>query len=250
VRTLFPVASSVGFNEEELGALFSALGGGYDDLPRKQCDPQRDAEAKRHRILRWNIVKRAIKLLQLESLLDELDPPEVPPCLLGKSPDVAAVSAALDYVFRAAHAQGSSVSRLHFHSLGFHIIATARRGITGTGTNTGADGGGSAGHLPLREWPNVLQAAASGALAATYQACNVSGHEDLHGDDLELVVPTKLDVHATGDDVRSLGKEEALHLWQTAYLDVAFSPVLVCKKPLVTVGLGDAISAKALAAHF
>jgi hypothetical protein len=151
VATLFPVVSSIGLNEEELGALFFALGGSYDDLPGKPCNPLRDAEAKRHRILRWNIVKRAIKLLQLDGLLAEVEPPEVPPCLLGTTPSVPAVAAALDYVFRAAKAKGSAVSRIHFHSLSYHIVATARE-------DQGAG---------LRRWSNTLAAVASGSVAAT-----------------------------------------------------------------------------------
>ena len=227
VATLFPTVTSIGLNEEELGALFFALGGSYDDLPTRVCDPKRDAEAKRHRILRWKIVKRVIKLLQLDEYLEEVDPPEIPPCLLGKAPDVSAVSAALDYVFRAARAQGSTVTRIHFHSLGYHIVATARDA----------------------PWNNAVGAAASGSVTATYQACNVTSHADLHGDDLQLVVSTKLDVDGTGEDIRKLTKSTAVHEWDTEALHHTFAPVLVCKSPDVTVGLGDAISASALAAH-
>ena len=231
VATLFPVVSSIGLNEEELGALFYALGGSYDDLPTKVCDPKRDAEAKRHRILRWKIVKKAIKLFELDYLLEEVNPPDIPPCLTGKSPHVSAVTAALDYVFRAASAQGSTVSRIHFHSLAYHIIATA-------------DGAAN-----LQSWKNVRAAAASGSIAATYQACNVTGHEDLHGDQLTLVAPTTLDTDGTGANTLKIAKGEAVHEWSTDKLQITFVPVLVCKEPAVTVGLGDAISSSSFAAH-
>ena len=72
VATLFPAVGSIGLNEEELGALFYALGGSYDDLPPKLCNPKRDAEAKRHRILRWKIVKKVIKLLDLDDMLEQV----------------------------------------------------------------------------------------------------------------------------------------------------------------------------------
>lgn len=231
VKGLFPAVSSVGFNEQELGALFYALGGSYDDLPTKQCNPQRDAEAKRHRILRWKIVKRLMGLLDLESMLPEVDPPDIPPCLVGDAPKVAAISAALEYVFKAAHAQGATVSRFHFHSLGYHIIASAKSSYN------------------LRQWSDATTSAAAGSITATYQACNVSSHEELHGDDLKLIVSTHVDVDGLGTDVRELQQDTALQVWDTDSLTITFVPVLVCKTPLVTVGLGDAISSSAFGAH-
>lgn len=158
--------------------------------------------------------------------------------MLGKAPEVSAVAAALEYVFKAARAQGSSVSRIHFHSLGYHIVATAR---------SDADGGGDASKL--QQWSHAAASAAQGSVAATYQACNVTGHADLHGDDLKLVVSTRLDVDGTGTDIRQLSKDEAIHQWDTASLRLTFVPVLVCKEPHVTVGLGDAISSSAFSAH-
>ena len=82
-----------------------------------------------------------------------------------------------------------------------------------------------------------------------YQACNVTGHEDLHGDDLQLLAPTLLDTDGTGENVRKVAKGEALHEWDSESLHHTFAPVLVCKEPPVTVGLGDAISSVAFGAH-
>ena len=82
-----------------------------------------------------------------------------------------------------------------------------------------------------------------------YQACNVTGHAGVHGDDLQLLAPTQLDTDGTGADMREVAKGEAVHVWETASLRHAFAPVLVCKDPHVTVGLGDAISSAAFSAH-
>ena len=118
----------------------------------------------------------------------------------------------------------SRLSRVHFHCLTFHVVAHAR------GT-----------------WTNANTSVFRGAEMAGRQACAD-----------EAIVPSKMQLRIPRAFYLSI-QDKALrrqaHVfdpnhpqlsWQRGRVDYHFSPVLVCKRPLKTVGLGDAISATGL----
>lgn len=118
----------------------------------------------------------------------------------------------------------SRLSRVHFHSLTFHVVAHAHD-----------------------TWANANTAVFRGTEAAGRQACAD-----------EAIVPSKMQLRIPSAFYLSI-QDKALrrqaHIfdpnhpqlsWQRGRIDYHFSPVLVCRRPLKTVGLGDAISATGL----
>ncbi|XP_005098113.1 ADP-dependent glucokinase [Aplysia californica] len=120
---------------------------------------------------------------------------------------------------RSPKSPTARLTRVHFHSLTFHIVAVAE------GT-----------------WSNVDEAAAAGAQVAGLQACDVA---QLQSDIVELKIPRKFHLYS-GDVERELDPRSPVMQWQKDGYMFVFSPVLVCKRPVKTVGLGDAISATGL----
>ena len=134
-----------------------------------------------------------------------------------------------------------NLSRLHYHSLQFHMIA-----------QTGS------------RWASGASAVAAGAVVTTFQACNVTHESQLHSNDLDLPAPLRIDVTQPSQPLVKLSLDNIVKVrvkspvaqwsWplaegkQTA-VTFSYAPVLICKSPKGTVGLGDAISASGLAAH-
>ncbi|XP_072051210.1 ADP-dependent glucokinase-like [Amphiura filiformis] len=118
-----------------------------------------------------------------------------------------------------------NLSRVHFHSLTFHIIATR------VGT-----------------WENSASAAGAGARVGGLQACNFTTVID--PSKVELRIPRAFSRSVNFAPLRRealiLDPTQPISVWRRGDVEFNFSPVLVCKKPLVTVGLGDAISATGL----
>ena len=119
----------------------------------------------------------------------------------------------------ADHSEQMSLTRVHFHSLTYHIIGT----IPGT-------------------WQNVPSAVAAGTRMAGQQACDT---DILNPNDMELRIPRRFKLFS-GDDARLFDPESPVISFTHKGFEFSFSPVLVCKVPLKTVGLGDAISATGL----
>ena len=118
----------------------------------------------------------------------------------------------------------SRLSRIHFHSLTYHIIAS----------------------LPS-SWSQSDIASAAGSRATTRQACD---REDIHIDEVELRTP-KFFAKSVNDwklrrKLSKYDKANPVTSWSRDGIDFHFSSVLVCKKPMRTVGLGDCISATGL----
>ena len=148
---------------------------------------------------------------------------------------------------------GPRLSRVHFHSYAYHIVAVR-------------EGPGR------RAWPRAGASVAAGAVAATLQACNATargGESALHGNDLDLVAPARFWASTSAGDDDELPYEErterefvkldatkelagagAVGTWTRGDVTFHYVPVLVCKEPTGTVGLGDAISAAGLVRHF
>ncbi|KAL8581110.1 hypothetical protein ACOMHN_033558 [Nucella lapillus] len=113
----------------------------------------------------------------------------------------------------------SRLTRLHFHSLTFHIVGVHRS-----------------------HWSNLESAAMAGARIAGLQACGIPS---LDSELADLRIPLQFQLFS-GDQQRYFDASRPVYSWSIGEFDFVFSPVLVCKQPVKTVGLGDAISATGL----
>ncbi|XP_061077603.1 ADP-dependent glucokinase isoform X1 [Conger conger] len=141
------------------------------------------------------------------------------------TPDVGRVSDILLWVLeqhgRTDPEYEADLTRIHFHTLAYHILVTV-------------DG----------YWGNQVAAVAAGARVAGSQAC---GLESIDASKVTLRAPR--DFHSSYSEPReSLSLDPAMPVTVYHRGNVTFymTPVLVCKQPLRTVGLGDAISAEGL----
>ena len=144
-------------------------------------------------------------------------------------PNVSQVSDLLHWLMQTHSAVGSEKSRLtrvHFHTLSFHVIATVAR--------------------PHR-WTNTKSAVLAGARIAGLQACDL---EHFEAGKFELHVPLEFRLSLTdgvlSQSAVSLTREYGVVTWERGGVEYVFTPVLVCKAPSKTVGLGDAISSMGL----
>ena len=104
----------------------------------------------------------------------------------------------------------SKLSRIHFHSLPFHVIATTASSA----------------------WGDQLASLSAGSRQAILQAC---GNEDLLSVDADIGLVTVNNKQII-KPVIEIKDGISFHI----------TPTLVCRKPLQTVGLGDGISASGL----
>ncbi|XP_007573554.1 ADP-dependent glucokinase isoform X1 [Poecilia formosa] len=140
-------------------------------------------------------------------------------------PDVGRVGDILSWVLerhgRTDPSSESDLTRIHFHTLAYHILATV-------------DG----------YWGNQAAAVMAGARVASSQAC---GLRTVDVSKVELKAPLEfLTSHFEPRERLSLKPEEPVAVWRRGNVTFHLTPVLVCKRPLRTVGLGDAISAEGL----
>ncbi|XP_075064431.1 ADP-dependent glucokinase isoform X2 [Mixophyes fleayi] len=136
-------------------------------------------------------------------------------------PDVGIVSDILFWILQDSGRGDSVLTRVHFHTLAYHIIAT----IDGF-------------------WGNQVAAVAAGARIAGAQAC---ASEIIEPSRVMLKSPLEFSTSQTdmGPTARVSAKEPVA-TWSKGGVTFHFTPVLVCKDPTRTVGLGDAISAEGL----
>ncbi|XP_018408319.1 PREDICTED: ADP-dependent glucokinase isoform X3 [Nanorana parkeri] len=136
-------------------------------------------------------------------------------------PDVGIVSDILFWILKGSVHGDSSLSRVHFHTLAYHIIATV-------------DG----------FWGNQVAAVAAGARIAGAQAC---ASEVIEPSKVTMKSPLEFSTSQTdmGPTARVSAKEPVA-VWSKGGVTFHFTPVLICKEPVRTVGLGDAISAEGL----
>ena len=116
----------------------------------------------------------------------------------------------------------SILTRVHLHTLSFHVIATVEGG----------------------PWSNNKEAVMAGAQVAGLQACGIGAFSP---NDFRVILPEKFHVSKT-DSLLST-KQMAIDGWTTWSREgilYYMSPVLVCKQPAKTVGLGDAVSSLGL----
>lgn len=137
------------------------------------------------------------------------------------SPAAVAVAAdVLQWVLErfGAVSGASLLSRVHFHALPFHVVAA----VTG-------------------RWGNQAASSAAGARTASAQAC---GRAHVHAPESQLRAPLRFNINQS--HALTLDPDWPITVWQQHYVTLHLSPVLVCKRPIRTVGLGDAISANGL----
>ncbi|XP_013385713.1 ADP-dependent glucokinase isoform X2 [Lingula anatina] len=141
----------------------------------------------------------------------------------GKQPEIHKISDMVLWILQtygySKSRPESKLTRVHFHSLTYHIV----------------------GVVP-NAWGNTASAVAAGTRAAGQQACDT---EDLDSVNADLRIPLEFKLTSSSDE-KSFDPSEPSSVWKREGYKFAFSPVLVCKNPLKTVGLGDAISATGL----
>ncbi|KAF3830675.1 hypothetical protein GH733_004494 [Mirounga leonina] len=139
-------------------------------------------------------------------------------------PDVGMVSDILFWILKEhgrSKSRASDLTRIHFHTLVYHILATVD------------------GH-----WANQLAAVAAGARVAGTQACAT---EAIDANRVSLRAPHEfMTSHSEVGSRIVINPNEPVAEWHREGISFHFTPVLVCKDPIRTVGLGDAISAEGL----
>ncbi|XP_031524363.1 ADP-dependent glucokinase isoform X6 [Papio anubis] len=139
-------------------------------------------------------------------------------------PDVGMVSDILFWILKEhgrSKSRASDLTRIHFHTLVYHILATVD------------------GH-----WANQLAAVAAGARVAGTQACAT---ETIDTSRVSLRAPQEfMTSHSEAGSRIVLNPNKPVVEWHREGISFHFTPVLVCKDPIRTVGLGDAISAEGL----
>ena len=122
------------------------------------------------------------------------------------------------------HFSTRQLTRIHFHYLTYHVIA-----VRGTA------------------WRNTANAVAAGSAAATNQACMFGDAVVEQSFDATLVeLRTPFAERSTASLTATLATSGVLRGDVGRYF---LAPVLVCKKPIRTVGLGDAVSSSSLASQ-
>ncbi|XP_073688125.1 ADP-dependent glucokinase isoform X2 [Garra rufa] len=140
-------------------------------------------------------------------------------------PDVGRVSDILLWILeqhgRADPESEADLTRIHFHTLAYHILATVD------------------GH-----WENQVAAVAAGARVASSQACGLQAV-----DTTKVILKAPLNFYSSFLEPReslAMDPTRPVTVWRRGNISFHLTPVLVCKQPLRTVGLGDAISAEGL----
>ncbi|KAG9341183.1 hypothetical protein JZ751_019622 [Albula glossodonta] len=140
-------------------------------------------------------------------------------------PDVGRVSDILLWVLekhgRTDPESEADLTRIHFHTLAYHILATV-------------DG----------YWGNQASAVAAGARVAGSQACGLQ-----RIDVTKVALRAPMEFHSSYSEPREslhINPAEPVTVYHRGNVTFYLTPVLVCRQPLRTVGLGDAISAEGI----
>lgn len=140
-------------------------------------------------------------------------------------PDVGRVADILLWILqqhgRADLESEAHLTRIHFHTLAYHVLVTVD------------------GH-----WGNQREAVAAGARVASAQACGLQS-VDVRKVELKAALRFYSSFSEPRESLR-LDPSDPVTVWHRGNVSFHLSPVLVCKRPLRTVGLGDAISAEGL----
>jgi len=157
-------------------------------------------------------------------------PPDARAAISSSVPPVLRVQEGIARLFERSAASGGKrpLARVHFHSFGYHLIAQAR---------------GAGDRLVWRE---PAAAVATASLVATERAC-ARTIDALHGNDIVLNVGAAKVQTDEGVVLLEATPDQPVVEWTHGGVDFYLAPVLACAAPRQTVGLGDYISASALA---
>uniref|UniRef100_UPI00398EDD8A ADP-dependent glucokinase isoform X2 n=1 Tax=Pristiophorus japonicus TaxID=55135 RepID=UPI00398EDD8A len=144
------------------------------------------------------------------------------------APDIGRVSDIIFWLLkeygRTDSHKDSDLTRVHFHTLSYHIIATI-------------DG----------YWNNQISSVAAGARVAGNQAC---GTDTIDPTKVVLKSPMEFVLSQTDkllrDKKMTLSPTKPVRTWHRENISFFITPVLICVNPVRTVGLGDSISAEGL----
>lgn len=156
---------------------------------------------------------------------------------LNESPEIVKIVDILEWLldfYGPKTNPNSRFSRVHFHYLKYHIIAEIGAGA----------------------WSNSISSLISGSKIASKQACGFN-FEDLSNevileDYVEMKIPYEIDDNKNilfkidHENVLKFNASEPVVQLRRGNIKFYFTPTLVCKKPLKTVGLGDAISSNGI----
>jgi ADP-dependent glucokinase len=133
--------------------------------------------------------------------------------------------------------RNSKLTRLHFHCLTFHIIAEVKD----------------------KGWSNTDISLLSGSKIAAIQACGFNYNDTIDDDEFSKLVELRFN---SNNMIISEEEKFKFKIGKDTYIDFDpnnpvvtferdnikfyFTPVLVCRRPLKTVGLGDAISSNGI----
>ena len=151
---------------------------------------------------------------------------------IGPKPSITDASDLLHWLYQEysiLDRHDSRLSRVHFHSLSFHIILQPRTEMKGV------------------EWSNGLEAVMRSSKMVSLQACD---SQQINSVDFEIQIPNKYVLSRSHKTLSKSVIENTISngyaAWQRDSIDYYLAPVYVCKSPMKTVGLGDAISAVGL----
>ncbi|XP_067871753.1 ADP-dependent glucokinase isoform X4 [Heterodontus francisci] len=144
------------------------------------------------------------------------------------TPDIGMVSDIIFWLLkeygRSEWRKDSDLTRVHFHTLAYHILATV-------------DG----------YWSNQISSVVAGARVAGSQAC---GTDTIDPTKVVLSSPMEFVLSRTEkllkDKKMTLSPANPVRVWHRENISFFITPVLICVNPVRTVGLGDAISAEGL----
>lgn len=151
---------------------------------------------------------------------------------IGSKPAIPDTSDLLHWLYKeygALSRKDSRLTRIHFHTLSFHILIQPKEERAGI------------------KWKNGLAAASAGSKAASLQACD---RDSITLSDFELQIPMSFPLshndEALHKSVVEYNPDNGYVAWLRESTDYFMVPVYVCRKPAKTVGLGDTISATGL----
>lgn len=157
-------------------------------------------------------------------------------------PDILKVIDILEWVLntygKSESQPDSRLTRIHFHCLVFHIVVVK------------ADS----------KWSNNAASVLAGSKIASKQASGFEFHDEQNEQELERLVQFNIEhtldsrqnIQFLVDDEKfvQFDPKNPVMTFERPNLKFYFTPTLVCKRPLKTVGLGDAISSVGLIYSF
>ena len=153
---------------------------------------------------------------------------------INTQPDLTKVIDIMEFILnkfgQSSDLPHSKFTRIHFHCLMFHLIA----------------------ELDTKKWSNTVASLMSGSKIAAKQACGFEFNDENSDQELESLIEFRM-VHTRDEQNNILFKidenkyakfnlSKPVIEFSRGNIRFSFTPVLVCKQPSKTVGLGDAIS--------